>query len=437
MPTDNTLHHAHDVIADGGTVVGVRPLVVDSWIRSLAAGVDADRATAPLVFEGGELREFRAEHPLSAVFPLLYDVLGRAAEDCDCVMAVGDTEGRLLWVCGRPSVVRQAETIHFVEGTWWDEQHAGTNAPGTALRLDAPVQIRSAEHFTRPVQRWSCAAAPIHDPETQRILGVVDVTGGADAASPLSLAMVRSAARMAEAELGRLLVVRRAAGVDAGRAGVNLLEVAALGRPDCEVRLGGRVLRLSHRHSEILAALVDAPGGLTGDQLAFEVYRSDVHSSTMRAEINRLRALLGPAVLGSRPYRLKVDVSCDWLDVAERPRGGARRHRTAPLSRAAAAPVGRPRHRRTTQRARAPAAASGAGRGRAGPARQLDPDSLGDRRPRDVGAAGAAAAASSSPLRAVSLAEVSRLRADYGISRLEPEPASGAPNASARQLRSS
>lgn len=84
----------------GDDLGGVRSLVAESWGRSLAAGVDVDQPAAPLVFERDELREFRAEHPLSAVFPLLYDVLGRAAEDCDCVMAVGDTEGRLLWVCG-------------------------------------------------------------------------------------------------------------------------------------------------------------------------------------------------------------------------------------------------------------------------------------------------------------------------------------------------
>jgi transcriptional regulator of acetoin/glycerol metabolism len=98
-------------------------------------------------------------------------------------MAVADEHGQLLWVCGRPAVLRRAEAISFVEGAQWDEEHAGTNAPGTALRLDAPVTIKSSEHFVRPVQRWSCAAAPIHDPVTRRILGVVDVTGGDDIGS--------------------------------------------------------------------------------------------------------------------------------------------------------------------------------------------------------------------------------------------------------------
>src|SRR6202012_2320020 len=107
---------------------------------------------------------------------LLPDGRGRAAEDCDSVLAITDAQGQLLWVRGKPGVLRRAAGIQFVEGAQWDERHAGTNAPGTALRLDAPVTISSAEHFVRPVQRRDCAAAPGHEPGTGAILGVIDIT---------------------------------------------------------------------------------------------------------------------------------------------------------------------------------------------------------------------------------------------------------------------
>ena len=311
-PPDEALTHLeHDRFLESGAVSArVRDLVAASWQRSAAAGVDVDRPAAPLAFEHDELIEFRDAHPLSQVFPLLYDVLGRAAEECDALMAVGDSAGRLLWVCGRPDVLRQAEQINFMEGTAWDEARAGTNAPGTALRLDGPVQIRTAEHFRRAVQRWTCSAAPIHDPVTQAILGVVDVTGSESVASPQTLAMVRAAARMAEAELGRLVAV-------SGRWSAPGCRVEGLGRPDCQLEVDGRTLRLSHRHSEIMVLLVDHPEGLTGDQLAIELYHDDVRSSTVRAELTRLRSLLGDDVLDSRPYRLRSPASCDWLTVAQ------------------------------------------------------------------------------------------------------------------------
>jgi hypothetical protein len=312
-----------------GVATGVRDLVADSWLRSMAAGINVDASEPPITMDEGLLNDYRAEHPLSRIFPVLYDVLGKAAEECDSVMAVADEHGQLLWVCGRPAVLRRAEAISFVEGARWDEEHAGTNAPGTALRLDAPVTISSAEHFVRPVQRWSCAAAPIHDPVTRRILGVVDVTGGDDIGSPQTIAMIRAAARMAESELACLDASRQASmsgavlvpgwrpggadGLAPGR-----LHLRGLGRPDVVVSAGQRSLRLSPRHSEIVAVLAGRPDGVSGDELGTLLYPGDVTSSTstLRAEVVRLRALLGGEALASRPYRLTCDVSSDWAAVS-------------------------------------------------------------------------------------------------------------------------
>jgi hypothetical protein len=293
---------------------GVRELVAESWRISAQAGVTVDRSDPPIVVDGAALVGYREAHPLSRVFPLLYDVLGRAAEECDSVMAVGDAHGRLLWVCGRPGVLTRAEQINFVEGAAWDEAHAGTNAPGTALRLDRPLQILANEHFSRPVQKWTCAAAPIHDPVTQSILGIVDVTGGEKVASPQTLAMVRAAARMAEAELGRLVAL---SSPDSLWLPSPRVSVEALGRPDVQLTLAGRRLRLSPRHSEILVILVDHPEGLTGERLAIELYPDEVSTSTMRAELARLRSLLGEELLDSRPYRLREPLTCDWLTVLD------------------------------------------------------------------------------------------------------------------------
>lgn len=322
----SSLRRAHSAFLESGTLTaGLRPVVAESWLRSAAAGLDAEHSLAPVALGGPELVDYRAEHRLSRVFPLLYDILGSVAEDCDCVMALGDAEGQLLWVCGNPTALRMAEGINFVEGAVWNEHRAGTNAPGTALRLDAPVVIRAAEHFNRLVQPWSCAAAPIHDPATQAVLGILDITGGEDVASPQTLGMVRAAARMAEVELARISAVEAAMSLGAARTNGRAtrarpvdraLTIQALGRPDCAVSIAGRSVRLSPRHSEILVLLAERPGGLTGEELEVELYAADVHRSTMRAEMTRLRALLGNDVLESRPYRLTAAVDGDWRSTA-------------------------------------------------------------------------------------------------------------------------
>jgi hypothetical protein len=312
-----------DLLERGTVPAGVRGMIADSWLRSAAAGVNADGSPPPITLAADLLADYRAGHPLAEIFPLLYDVAGRAAEDCDSVLAVADERGRLLWVRGRPAVLRRAESIGFVEGAQWDERHAGTNAPGTALCLDAPVTIKAAEHFVRPVQRWSCAAAPVHEPGSDAILGVIDVTGGRAVDSPQTIAMVRAAARMAESELARRALVAAARCPEPGRSGspgqrhpVRAISLSALGRSECIVSIGPRTLRLSPRHSEIMIILAACPAGLTGDELAYLLYPDDLISSTLRAELVRLRALLGSHVLSSRPYRLTCEVTTDWAAVS-------------------------------------------------------------------------------------------------------------------------
>ena len=170
VPWIVALAHNQQVVTEARgerEVAGVRADVAESWLRSAAAGVLADAVDAPITLPEDVLRDHRAAHPLASVFPLLDDVLGRAARECDAIMAVSDASGQLLWVCGTPTVLRRAEAIGFVEGSNWDERLAGTNAPGMALRLDQSVHVIGAEHFRRSVHRWSCAATPIHDPTDQ------------------------------------------------------------------------------------------------------------------------------------------------------------------------------------------------------------------------------------------------------------------------------
>jgi hypothetical protein len=280
----------------------VRSVVIDSWRRSAGARVSPD-STAPIELADGDLEAYRAAHPLARVVPLLRDLLGGLAEDGDHLIAVCDAGGRLLWVEGHASVLRGAASMNFVPGARWDEAHAGTNAPGTALAVDHPLQIFATEHFSRGVQRWTCAAAPIHDPATGRLLGAVDVTGGDHLANPHSLALVRATALAAEAYLGSHQPPESEAGV------------AALGRDEAVLRVRGRRLRLGRRHSELLVLLLCHPEGRTGDQLGVDLYGDELNPVTVRAELSRLRRILGPELLDSRPYRLRAAVDADFLAV--------------------------------------------------------------------------------------------------------------------------
>jgi hypothetical protein len=310
-PRGHTARSAHEhFVATGVAPEGVRPVVAESWRRCRSAGVDAERGAAPVQLVDGELRVHRDGHPLAPVLPVIRTLLGQIAADASHLIAVGDADGRLLWVDGHPTLRRRAERINFVEGAAWDERQAGTNAPGTALATGAAAQIVAAEHFNRMVQPWTCSAAPVHDPFTREVLGVVDVTGGDQFATPACLSLVRATALAAEGELARLGARSPHHHYDTGE---NRLEV--LGRNEGTLTIASSQRRLSRRHSEILTLLVERPDGLTGEQLGMELYGDEANPITLRAEMVRLRRLLGPDLLASRPYRLPVPISADVTDV--------------------------------------------------------------------------------------------------------------------------
>ncbi|MFF4505039.1 GAF domain-containing protein [Streptomyces sp. NPDC001401] len=289
---------------------GVRSLVADSWRRCAASGVRLDgQRLPPLRTTPEEVAAYRRAHPLAPVLPLFRELLGAGAADDGHVFAVGDADGTLLWVEGDSATVRRAERMHFTEGAVWSEAQAGTNAPGTALELERAVQIVTGEHYSCAVHPWSCAAAPVRDPGTGRILGVVDLSGGGTIATPPALAAVRAAALAAEAELARTPPATLL-GADTG------VRLTALGRDSAVLEYGGQVHHLSPRHSEIVVALALQSRGVQGDRLAVDLSERELSASTLRAEMTRLRAVLGPDLLGSRPYALLRPVHSDFAEVA-------------------------------------------------------------------------------------------------------------------------
>lgn len=305
---------AHERFTDSGRLSGrVRSVVGESWRRSARHGIDPDLTLPRLEVTGPDLDDQRDAHPLAATMPLLRRLLLEGAPGPQ-ILAVGDVSGRLLWVEGDYGLRTRAEEMHFVEGANWHERSVGTNAPGVALALDHEVQVFASEHYSRGAQRWSCSAAPLHDPDTGALLGVLDLTGGDHLASPQALALVRAAAAAAEMEIR----ARRLSGPPpAPRDPRTPARFRVLGRDQGLLEVDGRSVELSTRHSEILLLLTRHPRGLTGDALGVLLHERDASPVTIRAEMSRMRRLLGNDLLASRPYRLLRPVRTDLDRVRE------------------------------------------------------------------------------------------------------------------------
>lgn len=313
MPTDRTVARtlaAHERFLTTGATSDVRPLVAESWRRSLRGGVDPERPSPPVVLSGAELYAHRDSHPLRQALPVVRGLLLDAAVSEEFLVALTDAEGRLLWIAGDSRVREAVAGVGFVEGAAWDERHAGTNAPGTALVTGGTVQVRAAEHFSRAVQPWSCTAAVLRDPGG-RVLGALDVTGREGAASLLMLSLVRATATAVESELRALDALNHPSTATTAR-----LEVM---RPDSGVLHGpGPGARaLSLRHAELLLLLAEHPRGLHADELAVLLHPEAMSDVAVRAEVSRLRRVAGPLLDHSRPYRLAGALSTDVGAVRE------------------------------------------------------------------------------------------------------------------------
>jgi hypothetical protein len=290
----------------------VRPVVAESWRRSLAGGVDPDLGGARPSPVAPTVARLRDTHPLAPALPVIRRLLVDDAMDSGVVVAVSAADGTLLWVEGDPVMRGKAEAMNFQPGADWSERSAGTNAPGTALALDRELQIRGGEHYSRIVQPWSCTAAPVHDPTTGALLGAIDLTGGAEVASHQTLALVRATVVAVESHLALLRLTGTTTAAPAARK--PHLVVLGADRPRWVTTddLGHlRATGLTGRHADILVLLSRHPEGLSADHLAVLLDDKDLDVVTVRAEMSRLRKVIGPEHLTSRPYRLLVPVTSD------------------------------------------------------------------------------------------------------------------------------
>ena len=194
----------HDAVIGGGrSTLRPRDVVARSWSRVLDSGLDPGRRSLrdPLPLDAVHRR--RRESPLSLVIDDLRQIVGSVADASQFLMVVTDADGVILWREGSARVRAKADGLGFTEGAEWTEQRVGTNAIGTALAEASPVQLFSAEHFEQQQHPWYCTAAPMHDPRTGALLGIVDISGPALTLHPAILALVETAVRFQESQLWR------------------------------------------------------------------------------------------------------------------------------------------------------------------------------------------------------------------------------------------
>ena len=146
----------------------------------------------------------------------------------------------------------------------------------------------------------ACYAAPIIDPYSKHILGVIALSTEWQKHNSLGLLAAERCASIIQSAL-----------LESQRQRLYIRAFCPTGH------FNGKALTITPRQTEILAILALYPQGLSMDNLHQALYgERKVSMGTLKAEMSQLRDLLG-GMLGSRPYRLLAHVEADFLQTEQ------------------------------------------------------------------------------------------------------------------------
>lgn len=263
-----------------------------SWQRSRTAEIPQGRSAAPMLPVARQ-----APNALQQALTHCAEDLKHIAQQSSMVVAVGDVGSTIIWTASSQQMQRAAESVHFMEGGQWKEELVGTNALALSLKTQQSSCVFSNEHYMASIHDWVCYAAPIIDPYSKQILGVIDLSTTWKNHNSLGLLAAERCASIIQSALQEQYKQQ--------------LYIRAFSAS--QVLFNGKVLVMTPRQIEILTILALCPQGMTLDTLHQALYgERKVSIGTLKAEMSQLRDVLG-GMLGSRPYRILANVEADFL----------------------------------------------------------------------------------------------------------------------------
>ena len=263
-----------------------------SWQRSRTAEIPQGRSAAPMLPVAKQ-----APNALQQALTHCAEDLKHIAQQSSMVVAIGDVGSTIIWTASSQQMQSAAESVHFMEGGQWKEELVGTNALALSLKTQQSSCVFSNEHYMASIHDWVCYAAPIIDPYSKQILGVIDLSTTWKNHNSLGLLAAERCASIIQSALQEQYKQQ--------------LYIRAFSAS--QVLFNGKVLVMTPRQIEILTILALCPQGMTLDTLHQALYgERKVSIGTLKAEMSQLRDVLG-GMLGSRPYRILANVEADFL----------------------------------------------------------------------------------------------------------------------------
>ena len=201
------VHRARTELFETGSVSepmtrAVRPEILASWRRSAAFGAKPDVITLPYHEDNGV-----GERLLDAAAPVLR-ALADSLAGLHAGVLLADREANIVerWVADA-AILGELDRICSDAGFSAPEDRVGTNGIGTVAELGRAQLIIGPEHFADALTSFTCVGAPIRNPTTRRLEGIVTLSCRADAGNALLTPLMVSTASDIEHRLLQAVTV--------------------------------------------------------------------------------------------------------------------------------------------------------------------------------------------------------------------------------------
>lgn len=178
----------------------MRPEIVESWHRCEAMKVDHLGGRGTKVSEEESVRSIAKKKELIEVSRPIMENVFEMVKNTSYSVVLTDEQGVIIDLIINKDLEEKHVLLNFVKGSKWDEQSVGTNAIGTCLAIDKPIQVIGAEHFCEYHHKWTCSAAPIHNNRGE-IIGCFDLSGRAEDVQTHTYGIAVSSANCIEKQL--------------------------------------------------------------------------------------------------------------------------------------------------------------------------------------------------------------------------------------------
>ncbi|MDT8306235.1 MAG: dihydroxyacetone kinase operon transcriptional regulator DhaR [Anaerolineae bacterium] len=136
----------------------------------------------------------RAHTVLTTMAAPLMEDIHQFIEGSDCAIVLTTSAGCVLDYLGDAAATDRLRAASLDEGSYWSEEHVGTNAVGLVRMLATPVQVVGPEHYLHIYHSYATTAAPVYDVRG-RMEGILVIVGPASGATSHTLGLVMTAAR--------------------------------------------------------------------------------------------------------------------------------------------------------------------------------------------------------------------------------------------------